>query len=184
MVNNTGDALAGSTSGALSSEPGVIWHVLHVKSRQEKALAADLVEMGIQHYLPLVNEIRYYGKRKFAVSLPLFPGYLFLHGTQTQAYQSERTHRVARIIPASDQAQLDTELASIRLALENNGHLAPHSRIARGTHVEVRSGPFRGLRGMVENPDKMNRIILCIETLGRAVSMEIDGRLLDVISPK
>ncbi|HEX5243196.1 MAG TPA: UpxY family transcription antiterminator, partial [Tepidisphaeraceae bacterium] len=74
------------------------WRLLHTKSRQEKLLADELLRMGIGHFMPLVKEYRLYGKRKFKVELPLFPGYVFLRGSIDEAYQANRTHRVARII--------------------------------------------------------------------------------------
>src|SRR4051812_29215303 len=70
------------------------WHVLHTKSRQEKILCADLQAMNIAHYLPLVKCVRYYGKRKANIEMPLFPGYVFLMGSLDEAYQADRTKRI------------------------------------------------------------------------------------------
>src|SRR5688572_7208631 len=70
------------------------WYVLHVKSRQEKTLAEDLLVRGIDYYLPLIRRIRMYGRRKANVEVPLFPGYLFLKGTLEQVYTADRTGRV------------------------------------------------------------------------------------------
>jgi transcription antitermination factor NusG len=159
----------------------VLWHVLYVKSRQEKALSKDLTELGIGHYLPQRNDLKYYGKRRFIVSAPLFPGYLFLHDTREQLYRSERTGRVVSILPVRDQNRFDLELRNIKLALELKAPLSPHRLLDKGCRVEVRAGPFRGLQGVVEDPANMNRIVLQVEMLGRAVSMEIDGRLLDLL---
>jgi transcription termination/antitermination protein NusG len=167
-------------------QPGSLflsWHVLYTKSRQEKALANDLTEMGVSHYLPLTNDLRYHGPRRTRVSVPLFPGYMFLQGTIEQLFSSLRTRRVVRVIEVSDQAQLDWELCNIRLALENHATLSRH-RLVKGCPVEVRSGPLKGLQGVVESLSKMNRIILSVRMLGRAVGIEIDGQLLDVVSPE
>jgi transcriptional antiterminator NusG len=156
------------------------WHVLYVKSRQEKALAEDLDGMEIGYYLPLLDEIRFHGSRRCRVTVPLFPGYLFLYGTMQDVYRADRTHRLIRFIPVPVQEQLEEELRNIRLVLDAEGQLAPHRLLNEGSPVEVRSGPFRGLRGVVEDATKMNRIILQVRTLGRAVSMEIDAGLLEV----
>jgi hypothetical protein len=74
------------------------WHVLHTRSRQEKALAEDLTGMGIACFLPLVRQIRFHGGRKAVVELPLFPSYLFLRGAAEDAYRAGRTRRVAQIL--------------------------------------------------------------------------------------
>jgi transcription antitermination factor NusG len=47
--------------------------------------------------------------------------------------------------------------------------------------VEVRSGPFRGLQGIIEGRTPKDRMLLQVDILGQAVSVEIDGSLLDVI---
>src|SRR5688500_10118078 len=89
---------------------GAPWHVLHVKSRQEKALTADLRALSIPHFLPLVRQVKFHGGRKVTVETPLFPGYVFLRGTVDEAYQADRTRRVAGIIKVADQKHLDWEL--------------------------------------------------------------------------
>ena len=157
------------------------WHVLHTKSRQEKVVAADLAAMGIAFYLPLVRQVRYYGRRKARVSMPLFPGYVFLRGTLEQVYAADRTKRIANIIPVNAQDQLDWELKNLHLALARDAELTPFPFLKKGVRVEVRSGPFRGLQGVIEGRAADNRLILQVDMLGRAVGLEIDGALLDPI---
>ena len=156
------------------------WHVLHTKSRQEKVVAADLAAMGIGFYLPLVRRVRYYGRRKTKVAMPLFPGYVFLRGSLEQVYTADRTRRIANIIPVNAQEQLDWELRNLHLALSKDAELTPFPFLQKGVRVEVRSGPFRGLQGIIEGRAG-NRLILQVDMLGRAVSLEIDGALLDPI---
>jgi transcription antitermination factor NusG len=154
------------------------WFVLQTKPRQEKALASDLVAMSIDYYLPLQGQVRYYGTRKRERELPLFPGYVFLNGTLEDAYGADRTKRVARLIDVSDQVQIAWELAQIRRAVESGASLAPFHHLARGRLVEVSGGPFRGLQGVIEGCGRSDRLILGINLLGQAVSLEVDGSLL------
>ena len=62
-----------------------------------------------------------------------------------------------------------------------NAHGDPHAVARRARSVEVREGPFRGLRGVVEEFGQHDRLILRIGILGRAVSLEIEAGLLDVV---
>ena len=157
------------------------WHVLHTKSRQEKVVAADLAAMRIGHYLPLVRQVRYYGRRKAKVAMPLFPGYVFLRGSLDQVYAADRTKLIANIIAVNAQEQLDWELKNLFLALSKDAELTPFPYLKKGVRVEVRSGPFRGLQGVIEGRGTSNRLILQVDLLGRAVSLEIEGALLDPI---
>jgi len=157
------------------------WFVLHTRSRQEKALAQELESRQIPYFLPLRREIRYHGNRKCLVNVPLFSSYLFLKGCAEDAYIADRTKRVANIIRCPDQQKISWELININLAQLQGAPLAAYPSLIKGTCVEVRAGPFRGLQGVIEDRTKGNRIILQVETLGRALSFEIDCSLLDVI---
>jgi transcription antitermination factor NusG len=157
------------------------WFVLHTKSRQEKALAVDLERMEIPCYLPMVSRQRFYGRRKAVVDEALFPGYLFLRGTLDQAYEADRTKRVANILPVNDQVRMDWELRNLWVALGCGATLDPYPFLKLGRRVVVRSGPFRGLQGLVEERLTWDHLILTIDMLGQAVSLEIDGSLLDPV---
>jgi transcription antitermination factor NusG len=155
-----------------------LWFVLHTKSRQEKILAGELAASGVACYLPLVRRVRYYGSRKAVVEEPLFSGYVFLLGTVDQAYVADRTSRVANIIRVHDQRRLDWELQNLQAVLASSVALDPYPFLKKGTRVRVRGGPLQGLEGIVD--DRVNnRLILQIETLGQAVSLEIDVDLLE-----
>ncbi len=164
-----------------AARPEGQWIVLQTRSRQEKAVAADLKAMRVGHFLPLVRSVRYYGRRKAVVDMPLFPGYVFLHGIVDDAYQADRLKRIANILPVIDQQQIDWELRNLHLAIGQEAMLDPHPFLGVGTRVEVRAGPFQGLQGVVENRSNLGRIILQINYLSRAMSLEIDAALLDVL---
>lgn len=156
------------------------WHVLHTKSRQEKTVAEVLDAAGVRCYLPLLKKIAYHGGRRRAVELPLFSSYVFLWGPLEAAYFAIQTKRVVRTIPVPDQKRFDRELGQIRLALEGGAELDPYPYLQRGRHVRVRSGPFQGLEGLVEERLRQDRLILQVQTLGQATSLEIDASLLEI----
>src|SRR4051794_4317338 len=147
------------------------WFVLRTRSRHEKILAGELSARGIANFLPLITCTKYYGGRKVRVELPMFQGYLFLRGSMDQAYEADRTDRVAQIICVPDQRRLAQELRDIELALRAKVSFDPYPYLQAGVRVEVRDGPFRGLRGVIESRDRTERLILQIQILGRAVSL-------------
>lgn len=164
----------------ISDLPGE-WHLLHTKSRQEKALAETLDSLEIAYFLPLVRMQRNYGGRRAIVEIPLFPGYVFLRGNLEQAYEADRTKRVAHVIRVVDQTRLGWELRNLEQALMVHAPLDPYPYLVKGVRVEVRSGPFRGLQGMIEDRTKKDRLILQVEILGQATALEIDGALVEPI---
>jgi transcription antitermination factor NusG len=132
----------------------------------------------IEHFLPLVRHVRYYGRRKQVVQLPLFQGYLFLRGVLDDAYVADRTDRVAQVLEVADQAALEADLAAIRLVIERDGGLRPAPYLSAGEWVEVTAGPFRGVRGVVDRNAPCDRLVLRVRALGRAADLEIDRSLL------
>jgi transcriptional antiterminator RfaH len=154
------------------------WFVLRTKSRNEKALATELESKGITCFLPLCRQVRFSGGRKSVSQLPLIPGYVFLRGTVDEAYIADRSDRTAQLIKVVDQAKLSWELENLRVAIERGADLAAFPALVVGTRVEIRSGPLRGIQGIVDDR-KGSRLVLQISALGQAVSLEIDGSILD-----
>jgi len=156
------------------------WYVLRTRSRQEKTLAADLRSHEIAYFLPMFSSERLYCNRKVTVQLPLFPGYLFLRGSLDDAYTADRTRRVAQIIQVTNQARLDDELASLAHVLSFQTKLDPFPYLKKGLRVTIKSGPLRGLQGLIEDRTRRHRLILQIEALGQAVSLEVDASNVEV----
>lgn len=175
------DPSAHPTAGVLAEPTNFRWHVLHTRSRQEKALAEYLAAAGVDHFLPLTRAVRYYGRRKAVVAEPLFSGYVFVRGTLEQCYEADRTDRVAGIIGVSDQGRLERELAQVRDALLRGAPLVSGRYLDAGAWAEVRAGPFRGLRGVIDRGSPNDRLLLQVRMLGRAAELEVDRSLLDPI---
>ena len=157
------------------------WFVLQTKSRQEKVVCDFFRDRQIEYLLPLVAKTTYYGKRKVKSELPLFPGYVFVRSAIQDAYAADRTNRLVRIIPVFDQARIEEELRSLARALEAQSPFDRHPQLVAGVRVEVKSGPLQGVRGVVESRLKMDRLILQVEILGQAISVEVDTDLLAIL---
>lgn len=155
--------------------------VLQTKPRQEKALARQMSQMGLWSFLPLVQCVRYYGRRKVRVSLPLFSGYLFMRGDMDEAYQADRTGRVVNLLAVPDQEMLEAELWHIWRVLEAGGMPETCRSMVRGTWVEVTSGPFVGVRGIVDEERAPDRLVLRVGLIGGAADLEIERALLSRI---
>jgi len=55
------------------------WYVLYVQYRHEKKVFEELIEKGIEAFLPLTTTVRKWSDRKKKVEAPLFPSYLFVN---------------------------------------------------------------------------------------------------------
>lgn len=155
------------------------WRVLKTKSRQEKAVARTLSSMGIFHFLPLVVSERFHGDRKRQVHLPLFAGYVFLRSDLGGVYQIDRSRRISSIIEVYDQETLHQQLLSMHRAIEGGGKFDPYPYLKHGKMAEIKSGPFRGVRGKIDRQQSKTRLILQVDVLQAAMSIEVDGAMLE-----
>lgn len=55
------------------------WYAIRVKSRSEKKVLFDLVELQIEAYLPIQRKLRQWSDRKKWVETPLISGYVFVY---------------------------------------------------------------------------------------------------------
>ena len=156
------------------------WRVAHTKSRNEKALANDLARKNISYFLPMNWMVRRQRGRKIRSLLPLFGGYLFFCGDEGQRVEVLRTNRVANIIEVKDQQKLINELSQINQALRSGVALLPHKYLKTGQICRVTAGPLADLQGIVLQDQQTARLILQIDMLGQAASVEVD---VDIVEP-
>ncbi len=156
-----------------------LWHVLHTRARQEKAIARALDAAGIENYLPMQKRVGYRSRRKCVIEEPVFASYLFMQGPIEATYFAVATKRVANVIKVADQDQFVMEMKQLRRAISNGAELSPYSYLEVGRNVRVTAGPFQGVEGLVEERRRPDRLILQVAALGRATSLEIDAGLLE-----
>jgi len=173
----TGGATLAPPQGEAPAD--AVWWVVHTRSRQEKAVAGGLAARGVEHFLPTVRREKRYGHRRRVVEHPLFSCYLFMRGDARARVAAYETQRIASVIAVKDQRRFEHEMAQIRLALEGGAELDPYPYLDVGRPVRVRSGPMRGVEGIVERRQSVHRLVLRVHVLNRAVGLEIDGHLLE-----
>ncbi len=158
-----------------------LWWVAHTKSRNEKALAQDLVHKNISYFLPMSWKVRHQRGRTLRSLLPLFSGYLFFCGQENQRIELLRTNRVANLIEVKDQKKLLDELLQFEQALRAGAPLAPYKYIKAGRRCRVIAGPLIDLQGIVVRTKNAARLVLKIDMLGQAASVEIDIDMIEIL---
>jgi len=157
------------------------WWVVHTRSRNEKALAHDLISKNISYFLPMSWKVSRRSRRTIRSLLPLFSGYLFFCGKEDQRVELLRTNRVANLIEVIDQETLLDELVQLDQALRAGAPLTPYKYIKTGQRCRVIAGPLIGLEGIAVKTKNAIRLILQINMLGQASSVEIDIDMIEVL---
>jgi transcriptional antiterminator RfaH len=157
------------------SDDEVRWWVLHTRPRAEKALARQILTRAIPFFLPLHQRQWRNRGRLFSSYLPLFPGYLFVHGSADAPQTALQTNQVARVIPVPDQTRFFADLQRVYQLMQSGLPLTPEERLEPGTLVEITSGPFAGMEGTILRRGTKLRFLVEVKFLKTGVSVEMDG---------
>jgi transcription antitermination factor NusG len=176
-----------AAAGALEGPDVGGWYAVYTKARHEKRVSGLLQERGIETFLPLIPRVSQWKDRKKLVQWPLFPSYVFVRAAHCDAYGMLGVPGVAAVVKANGRPAVidDRELDNVRLFAEalQNGPAVAESRPfhARGSWVEVTDGPFRGVRGVVEERRGRTRVLIGLKALGQGLEVDIDARQLKAI---
>ena len=165
--------------GSISDFSGT-WWVAHTKSRNEKALAHDMINRDINYFLPMSWNIRRKSRRTIRSLLPLFNGYLFFCGNEAQRVEILKTNRIANLIEVKDQQKLVDDLVQIERVLKTGEALLPHKYLKKGQKCRIIAGPLLGVQGIIVTIKGQARLVLQVDILGQAASVEIE---IDMIEP-
>ena len=157
------------------------WWVLHTKARNEKALAADLSKLHVGCFLPLIHYKRTYAGRIHSVDIQLFPGYVFLCGSEEDRQLALRTNRIASVLTVADQDRLRTDLRQICRIIQSDVPMDLYPRLRKGARCRVTAGTLAGLEGVVLRRRGLWRVYVAVEFLGQSAELEIDPNSLEVL---
>jgi transcription antitermination factor NusG len=153
------------------------WFALWTRSRQEKSSAAMLGASGIPYFLPLISEERQWSDRKRRVTLPLFPGYLFVQIASTSEFQLclRRLPGVVNFVgnQKGPSAISGEEINSVRALISHGAECSPCSYLKAGDRVRVVRGALAGIEGLFIRSGSRSRMIVSVEIIQRSVSVDV-----------
>ena len=158
------------------------WWVLYTLARREKRLMGQLQGQQISHYSPLIaRKSRSPNGRKRTSYVPLFPGYVFLWGSEDDRQQALRTNCVSQTTPIVDAETLVRDLRQVQQLVRSGRPMTPEAQLEPGMRIRVRSGVLEGLEGVVVQRRGEDRLIVAIEFLQQGASVSIEDLQLERI---
>lgn len=152
--------------------------VLHTRPRCEKKLQVDFDTQDIPVYFPVEHRTRFYGSRERSFQVPLFGGYVFALVSDLKEAWVKQNQYVSNYLSVRDEDELLTQLHQIETALNLGSSTQIYNYLVEGERVKIRSGPMKGVEGVIETVGKQHHIVLNIELIQQSVSMVIDPTLL------
>ena len=156
---------------------GDAWYAIWTRSRHEGTVRDQLQQKGFEAFLPTVPRWSRWKDRKKKIDWPLFPGYCFVRFDGRERLRILNCSGVVNIVAFNGEiaAIPDDEIESVRRLVASDLQYDPCPLIPEGAMVEVVSGPLKGISGRLVRKGAQARLILAVNLIGQAVSVEVDA---------
>ena len=156
------------------------WIAVYTKSRHEQIVVNELNKKNIESYCPMFKERRQWSDRKKWVHFPLFRSYVFANIEINENIYVLQTIGVNKIVKFQEKISIipDQVIDNIKNIIEGGYNVEQTDYFIKGDEVRVVSGPLKGLDGVVLDLRGANKIIIKIEAIRQAFSVEISSGML------
>lgn len=153
------------------------WFALYTKSRTEKKVSQELINKGIENYLPLEKKLKLWSDRKKWVEEPFIRSYIFVFIEESDLHKALNTPGVVTVIRFSGKPApiREEQIKIIKSILSSNEEyeLSPET-FEQGEKVEVIQGSLKGLFGeMVFHLNKY-KVLVRIESINQNILIRIN----------
>ncbi|MFO1496799.1 MAG: transcription termination/antitermination NusG family protein [Verrucomicrobiota bacterium] len=157
------------------------WYVAHTRPRREKKLAEYCHREGFAVTLPCYRSVKKYRGKTAVFEKPLFPNYVFLRLAPPQRQSVYQSDHVANLLEVVDQELFEAQLGDILKALETELEIYLAPQISAGSRVKIKSGPLRGVEGIVEQRSGMTFVLLRLDFISQAAAVKIEASELELV---
>jgi len=180
-----GDAPGRKTEPAVAADAALPqWFAVQTRYRFEKRVVALLNHKSCEVYLPLRTENHVWSDRAKVVTIPLFPGYAFVHIDQSRESRLAVLQTAGLlgfvtfggIVVPVPPAQIE----HLQLLLQTKMLFSLHPFAHIGQRVRIRGGCLHGLEGVLLQHEK-GKLLISIESIQRSLAIEIQGYELDLV---
>lgn len=170
-----------SIYGTLNNE--LHWYALTTRNRHEKKVHERLQQKGIISYLPLYTTVRQWSDRKKKVTEVLFSCYVFVRIALKDRIPILQTDGAARLVTFNQKPVPipEDQIEAIRHLLKEKMPMEIVNNWTKGQHIEVVNGPLVGLKGILEKVKGQSRLVIAIDAIRQAISVDIDSFSIKLI---
>ena len=158
------------------------WYAIYTKSRHERKANTGLIQKKITTFLPEVQVWSSRKDRKKKISVPLFPGYLFVEASLDNETKLAilKTPGVVRILGKKENAEPiavpDEKIMAIQRIMDKKVEMFSMQYPKAGEPARILDGPFAGIEGTVVKSDLEKELfVISIELMQRSVAIRLEG---------
>lgn len=168
---------AHTTSPSPAPDRDAPWYAVWTRSRHEQTVRQQLEQQRVDAFLPTVTRWSRWKDRKKKIDWPLFPGYCFARFDPAERLRVLKCAGVVSIVSFNGEIAPipEIEIENIRRVVESELQYDPCPFVREGDRVEVIRGPLRGIVGSLVRKGAHARLVLSVDLIGQAVSVEVDA---------
>jgi transcription termination/antitermination protein NusG len=160
------------------------WYAIYVKSRHEFVVHAELIKKGMEAFVPSMRRVSQWKDRKKEITLPLFPGYVFVRvpdypGAFLDVLKTRGAVAFVSLERAAPTPVDAEELQSLRLLVESGRELEMHPELKEGMRVRIKTGLLANAEGILIKQKNNYCFWINVELLGRSVSVQVSAQDLE-----
>jgi transcription antitermination factor NusG len=176
-MNATSPLGSSAPAGGIEAVPESHWFAIWTRSRHEQVVREQLLRKDIDVFLPTVTRWSRWKDRRKQIDWPLFPGYCFARFDPRHRLPILKCTGVVSIVSHDGEPAPipEQEIDGIRVLVESELAYDPCPLIREGMMVEVTHGPLRGVIGRLLRKGAHARLVLSVDLIGQAVSVEVDA---------
>ena len=145
------------------------WYAVNTKARCEAFACASLDRLGVEVFLPMLNEQKVIGGSRHSMTSPLFPRYLFAKFDVLRQSRGVKYARgVRNIVTFGSGPSIvdDSIILAIRSQATDGVIKLSEDRFLPGQIVQIQGGPLCGLEAIFEKKlDGTSRAVLLLKAI-------------------
>lgn len=160
------------------------WYAIHTRSRHESKVANGLARKGLVSFLPQITVASRRSDRYRMISVPLFPGYLFVN-TDLSAEDYLHIIKIAGVVRILGIKGFfipvpEAIIKSLQRIVSSARPYYPWQNLVKGDQVRILEGPLAGVMGiLVARKDERRRLVVAVELFKRSVAVELDSEAVE-----
>ena len=162
------------------------WYVAYTFPNAETSIQRNLGKMQITSFLPLREIVRDWKDRKKKISTPLFPNYIFIYSSHKERYDALCVKGIVRYVSFEGKPATirNEQIESLKKMVNGDVEIHHMSLLRPGNRVTITDGPFSGVEGTLERINGNMRLVVQIDCLSRAVSVNISRNIVSPVLEK
>jgi len=169
----------------ISTKKKYNWHAVYLKSRTEKKVHEELLNKGIECYLPTRILKRLWSDRVKMIQEPILPSYIFVKISLSEYYDVLITNGVLRYVCFDNKPAIvtDYQIELLKLFVEhlNDKIEVSSERIRKGNFVKIINGPLKNVVGEVLEARGKRYLILRFEQLGYTIQVDLSQNEVEIL---